>query len=130
MKEIFKSDREFNLYHYFTGLGRVVLRSRMLSESDVNVDIVFFNVFYIQLFTHLKGLKIRLVDWNVPDIKYSSVDKLAKSDNYDLFEIESGNEKYYAVGYFVKVFENRFKHGQLDLASENSNDNRLIASSL
>src|SRR4051812_21046056 len=101
-KEIFKSDRYFIVFDYFISHGQLLIRADKREGHAMNIDIIFFDTTFIQLHTMLYGINISIVDKeNLGG--YPSVDKYLSYPNNNLFEIKSGNEKYYIAASFVKV---------------------------
>ena len=103
--EIFKSDRYFTVFDYLVSHGQLLLRSDKRKGCKENIDIIFFDATFIQLFTMLNGVAIKLVIAG-DTIDYKSVNKYLSYKESNLFEIESAEEKYYLAASFVKVFEN------------------------
>ncbi len=118
-REFFKSDRYFTFFDYLVSHGQLLLRSDKIKGFDVNIDIIFFGTTYIQLGTMLNGIKIRLAEKNEA-ISYQSVSKYLSYEENNLFEIESGNERYFIAAAFVKVFENNFEFNETSLNYENA----------
>jgi len=114
-KEIFTSDRYFVVSDFLISHGQLLLRSEKAKGHGVNIDIIFFGTTYMQLFTYLHGVTIRIAK-NKGDIDYGSVSShLSYKDNY-LFEIETGKgEVYYIAASFFKVYENELAFGETSL---------------
>ncbi|GAB2769820.1 hypothetical protein GCM10027275_10410 [Rhabdobacter roseus] len=127
-KDIFNSDRDFTVFDYFISHGQLLIRSKKGDNQKCNIDIIFFDTTFLQLFTMLYGLTIRVV--NKDDfIKYDSVNKYLSYDNSNLFEIISGNEKYYIAASFVKVFENELEFNETSLGMIHKGREKEIAGS-
>lgn len=127
MKEnVFKSDRYFVTFDVLVSHGQLLLRSQKNEQYQYNIDIVFFDTVYMQLFNRLKGVAISLAsDQNV--IKYNAVKQYLKYDNNTLFQIESEGEIYYIAAAFVRVFENDLDFVETSLGFENKSRGREIA---
>ena len=110
-QEIFKSDRYFRVFDMYVSHGQLLLRAQKDEQYSHNIDIVFFDTTYIQLYSMLYGVHIRVVS-NNDIIKYESVKKYLGYQNNHLFEIESNSEKYYIAASFVRVFENTLDFGE------------------
>jgi len=113
-KEIFKSERYFTIWDYQVSHGQLLLRSDKRKGHEKNIDIIFFDSTYIQLFAMLYGVSIRKLNKN-ENIKYNSVKEYLNYDNSYLFEIESGKEQYYIAASFVRVFENELGFNETSL---------------
>jgi len=118
MQEIFKSDRYFTVFDIVISHGQLLLRSQKNDESEKNIDIVFFDTTYIQMFSRLKGIRISKVKNESNYVSYSTVQKYLEYDNTHLFELESNNEKYYIAASFVRVFENQLEFNESSLYIE------------
>lgn len=113
-KDIFSSDRYFTVFDYFISHGQLLVRSKKEDNQKWNIDIIFFDTTFLQLFTILNGLTIRKVNKDHLN-NYSSVNDYLKYDNSNLFEITSQAEKYYIAASFVKVFENELEFNETSL---------------
>lgn len=126
--EIFKSDRYFTVFDYSVSHGRLILRSDKRKGYKKNIDIVFFDTNFMQLFTMLYGVTIRLIDKNNV-VNYNKVVKYLSHKENNLFELESDGEKYFIAASFVKVFENKLEFNETGLDGENKKKNREITGS-
>lgn len=99
-KELFTSNRIFTLSHFGAGHGQLLLRSDSRAGYDFNMDIVFYDTTYIQLFSRLNGLSIKLLGKNENPINYSLLGEHLRYAENNLFEIESAGEKYYLAAAF------------------------------
>lgn len=113
-KEIYKSDRSFVVFDYLVSHGQLLIRSDKRKGDKENIDIIFFDTTFVQMFTMLEGIVIRILE-DKKRINYESVDKYLSFDNSNLFEIESGSEKYYIAASFVKVYENTLEFNETSL---------------
>lgn len=115
MKEIFKSDRYFALFDYSVSHGQLLLRSDKRKGYETNIDVIFFDTQFIQLFTMLDdGITVKLIDKS--SIKnYNKLDAYLSFDHNNLFEIESGDSKYYIASSFVRIFENKLEFNETSL---------------
>jgi len=127
-KEIFKSDRYFTVFDYLVSHGQLLIRSDKRKGGDENIDIIFFDTSFVQLFTMLFGMTIRIVDKSTV-ANYISVNKYLSDEENNLFEIESGGEKYYIAASFVRVFENELEFNETSLGYENKGREKEIAGS-
>ena len=126
-KEIFKSSRYFTVFDYLVSHGQLLLRSDKIKGHKENIDIIFYDTTFMQLFTMLHGVTIRLVDKN-EIINYNSVKEYFSYDNKNLFEIESKGEKYYIAASFVRVFENQLEFNESSLHVEAGRENEIATS--
>jgi len=127
-QEIFKSNRYFTTFDVLVSHGQLLLRSQKNDSQTLNIDIIFFDTTYIQLFSKLNGISITMTnEKNV--IEYKSVSKYLSYENHYLFEIISGSEKYYIAASFVKVFENALGFNETSLGFENKGREKEIAGS-
>ncbi|MGB4775789.1 MAG: hypothetical protein WBP45_11495 [Daejeonella sp.] len=127
-KEIFKSERYFTVFDYFISHGQLLIRSKKDDEQKFNIDIIFFDTTFLQLFTMLNSLTIRVIckdDFS----KYNSVKKYFSYENSNLFELESGDEKYYIAASFVQVFENDLEFNETSLGMIYKGREKKIAGS-
>jgi hypothetical protein len=127
-KEIFKSDRYFTAFDYLVSHGQLLIRSDKRKGGNENIDIIFFDTSFVQLFTMLFGITIRMVAKSTV-ANYISVNKYLSEEENNLFEIESGGEKYYIAASFVRVFENELEFNETSLGYENKGREKEIAGS-
>lgn len=125
-KEIYKSDRYFTVFDYLVSHGQLLIRSDKRKGGKENIDIIFFDTTFVQLFTMLYGITIRLVD-KFEVVNYNSVIDYLSHEENNLFEIESSEEKYYIAASFVKVFENVLEFNETSLGYENKGREKEIA---
>ena len=128
VSEIFKSDRYFTVFDYLVSHGQLLLRSDKRKGYEKNIDIVFFDTTFIQLFTMLDGIVVNLITGE-DAVDYKSVKKYLSYKESNLFEIESAGEKYYLAASFVKVFENELEFHETSLGFENKGREEEIARS-
>ena len=114
-KEIFKSDRYFTVFDFIISHGQLLLRASKGDDNIKNIDIIFFGARYIQLFTSLSSISIRIVDKNKDLINYDSVSSFLNNDENYLFEIETNNEKFYIGASYFKVYENELEFNETSL---------------
>lgn len=127
--EIFKSDRHFALFGYSVSHGQLLFRSDKRKGYKKNIDILFFDATFLQLFVRLNGITIKLIE-NKRIQSYDSVDKYLSYDDNNLFELESGDgEKYYVAASFVKIYENDLEFYENCLDGENKERIREIGGS-
>lgn len=127
-KEIYKSDRYYTFYDFQVSHGQLLLRSDKRKGYDNNIDIVFFGVSYIQLFTKLDGIVIRVADKTLV-ADYNSVSKYLTYEGENLFEIESNSEKYYLAASFARVFENQLESYETSLGIDEKGREKELANS-
>jgi hypothetical protein len=128
-KEIFSSERYFAFYDFVVSHGQLLMRSDKRKGYENNIDIIFFDTTYVQLFAMLNGISIKKIDKN-ENLKYNSLDKYLSNNNSNIFEIESGGEKYYIACSFVRIFENNLEFSETSIGTENKGHEREIANSL
>jgi hypothetical protein len=114
-KSIFQSARHFKVSDFLTSHGQLLLRSNKTEEQKTNIDVIFFDTTYIQLFASLNGITIKIE----PDKKitnYNSVTSYLNYSHNNLFEIETEkDEKYYIAASFFRVYENELEFGETSL---------------
>lgn len=128
-KEIFKTNRYFILSDFKASHGQLLLRSSMDDENEKNIDIIFFGTKYVQLFTSLKNVIIRIIDRKEMS-KYNSINLFLSTEENFLFEIEANNEMYYIGASYVKVFENELGFNETSLGLTYEGRDKEIASSI
>ena len=74
----------------------------------------------------LWGVAIRYADKSAIE-EYTSVENCVSFEKCNLFEIESGGERYYIAASFVKVFENELEFHETSLGYENLDRQKEIA---
>ncbi len=134
MKEIFTSDRYFCVWDFYISHAQMLIRSeRIKNGQKYNIDIIFFSTTYIQVYRMLYGLTLREVskeNFNKDNLnRYNSVDTWLSYDETKLFEITSGNEKYYIAAGFVIVCENELDFDETSLGMVHVGRERVIARS-
>lgn len=104
-KAIYKSNRDFNLFDSLAGHGQLLIRSQKREAYPFNIDIIFYDVIYLQVHSVLNGISIGVAGKNKV-IDYESVNKYLSFSSNNLFEITSNGELYYIACSFFRVFEN------------------------
>ncbi|WP_312992702.1 hypothetical protein [Chryseobacterium flavum] len=112
-KKIFKSDRYYTITDFNASHSQLLLRSGKDDIFEENVDIIFFNVKYMQIFTSFNGLIIKKINTNPTD--YILLDSILNFDENYLFEIETQDNKYYISASFFKVYENDLEFNETSL---------------
>ena len=128
MNEIFQSNRYFILFDIIASHGQLLLRSQKTEENALNIDIVFYDTTFIQLFSRLSSVRISIVSKDVKDFNYESVKKYLDHSDTHLFQIESNNEKYHIAASFLRVYENQMEFSESSLHAIDKGEE--IASSL
>lgn len=123
---IFQSQRYFTTFDMSSSHSRLLLRSQKNKDYPFNIDIVIFDTVYIQLFTMLGGISISMIDKNSFTKNKPLVENL-KYPHYNLYEIESCDEKYYISAAFIRVLENELDFGESSIDFRNSEKSREIA---
>ena len=72
--------------------GQLLIRSDKRKEGNVNIDIIFYDTTFMQLFTMLWGLAIRFADKSTMK-EYASVENYLNFEKNNLFEIQSGGRE-------------------------------------
>lgn len=126
--EIFKSERYFTVFDYFISHGQLLIRSNKSESFEHNIDIIFFDTTYIQLFTMLQGVTIRFAEKKI-DNNYISLKKYLEFDNTSLFTLESNEEKFYIAASYFKVFSNNLEFSETSLGMIHKGRENLIAGS-
>lgn len=116
MKKKYVSKRYFTVFDFQRSHGQLLIRSCKNEAFDTNIDIIFFGVQFIQLFTNLWGVSIKLSE-DQDIVKYELVRAYLKHGENNLFEITSGKQKYYVAASFVKVFENNLEYEETSLGA-------------
>ena len=127
-KEIYQSSRYFTFFDYLSSHGQLLIRSKKDEEYKSNIDIIFFDTSFIKLFTMLHGLKIKIINKN-DFSEYNLVRTYLSYENNNLFEIESGDERYYIAASFFRVFENNLEFNETSLGILHKGRENEIASS-
>jgi hypothetical protein len=127
--EIFTSDRYFKIWGFMVSHGQLLLRSDKRTGYEENIDIVFFDTTYMQLFQSFKGISIKVLN-EKDTVNYDSVKEYLSFDKSHLFEISSNDEKYIIAASFVRVFENDLEGNELSIGFDNKGREKEIASSI
>ncbi|PYS98258.1 MAG: hypothetical protein DMF63_16525 [Acidobacteria bacterium] len=126
-KPDFKSDRYFTFFDYHSSHRQLLLRSSKDDANPRNVDVIFFDVRYIQLPTAVRGMTITVV--RDGRTRYDSL-----SGHFDgngsVFELKVGSDIFYIVGAFFRVYENDldFFETSLGLESPRGRDDEVTRS--
>lgn len=97
-------ERKFKLWHYNVSHGELLFRSHKNEKNDKNIDIMFFDVKYLEVPGSLPNLKIEEV--KEEEIIYVS-EKLTKNvAKEDIYILKSNNIRYIVVASILKIVEN------------------------
>lgn len=129
-KIIYNSERYFTVFDYSPSHGRLLIRSDKRKGHDTNIDIIFFDTQFIQVFNMLDSIKIKLLDKSESEIKYKTVSNYLNYEDNNLFEIESNGESYFIAAFFVRVYKNELEHYESNLELGNKGKTILISSSI
>lgn len=116
------------IFDYFISHGQLLIRSKKDDDQKSNIDIIFFDTTFLQIFTMLHSLTIRTISKD-DFSKYNSVKKYLSNENSNLFELESGDEKYFIAASFVQVFENELEFSETSLGMIHKGRDNEIAGS-
>jgi len=111
----FKSNRYFTVKDYDVSHGQLLIRSTKNDENKMNIDIIFFDVKYMQIITSFKGIAVKSGSIPNKTFNYPSVDSALNFKSNHLFEITTDDEHYYIVAAFYKVFENELDFSETSL---------------
>lgn len=112
-QNVYKSDRSFKLFDYSVKHGQLLLRSEKKGDYLKNIDIIFYDARYLQLFSAMENITIRLSTERTNG--YPALDKYLGHEENRFFEIETNNVKYFIAASFVKVFENDLEFNETSL---------------
>ena len=129
-QEIFKSARYFTLFDVIVSHSQLLLRSQKNNDCENNIDIIFFDTTYIQIFTRLNGISVRKIEDSIKVKNYNTIEKYLNNKNNHLFEVKSNGEKYYIAASFFKVFENQLNFDETSLNFDNKGREKEIATSI
>ncbi len=113
--ENFKSNRHFTIKDFLISHGQLLIRSSKSEAHNTNIDIILFDVHYIQMPTSFNGISIKALPHQKDIIKYHSISTLLEYKDNFIFEIETNMEKYYVVASYFKVFENDLEFHETSL---------------
>lgn len=111
------SPRWFSLHGYYPLFHIVLLRSRptTIADNSIVVDVVFRNVFYIDLRSDFQGLTIE----EAPAAEAARLDRRAglaeRCDDNRYFVLISDGQRYYIGATQYRVEENKLGWGETSL---------------
>lgn len=119
----FVSDRYFVLFDFFNSHRQLLLRSIKNDNYDKNIDVIFFDVVYVQLASNLLGINILELKTKPPEI-------ILNSNTSNWFQLNSGIDKYYISASHVDIYENSldFRETSLGLYNFRGRENRISSS--
>lgn len=98
------SDRVFKFWHYHISHGELLIRSHKNASHDKNIDIMFFDVIYIELPRNLSNIKIeKATEEEILHVN-QKMDKTIKPENITI--LVSNDKRYLIVASFMIVEEN------------------------
>jgi hypothetical protein len=127
-QEIFKSPRYFTLFDFLISHGQLLLRSQKSEDHENNIDIVFYDVAYLQVYRGFDGISIRNIGDAPNSLAYPLVKKYLNNDHSFLFELESNQEKYLIAASFFHVYENQLEFGESSIYFENGREKKIFSS--
>lgn len=112
------SDRKFNITDFFLSHGQMLIRSSKRGDDDLNIDIVFFGVKFIQAPSLFNGISIKkTADKNLVSSVLVQGRIGYKEDQ--LFEIETDGEVFFIAAAFFQVYENNLNFNESSLGMIN-----------
>lgn len=100
----FDSDRRFRLWDYNVSHKQMLLRSPKSSDSEANVDIVMWDVEYLDLTTSLDGVK--MAQASCEDLGRAERALGRTPDSSQVFCFLSGDRRFIVVAAGFKVLRN------------------------
>ena len=91
-----------------------MLRSNKNDSNKYNIDIIFFDVKYIQLPVSFDKIEINIHGQH-ENISYPTIKDILKYKNNYLYQVITNNELHFIVASFFKVFENELEFNQTSL---------------
>ncbi len=113
---------------YTMGLGQLLLRSSKNSVNKTNIDIVFFDTTFVQVYWNLDGIKISDIS-PIAFNDYKSVNDYLKKPGSHLFQLESQEERYLIAASFIKIYENNLHFNVSSLGLDEQEKGTLIGKS-
>ena len=109
----FQSDRYFTIFDFFISHGQLLIRASKNDTYNTNIDILFFDVKFMQLKTYLSGVSIQRVE----DVASNIIDSTTNLnlEQIKIFEIESERAKFYVASSFIHVYENELEFNETSL---------------
>ncbi|WP_334075545.1 MULTISPECIES: hypothetical protein [Paenibacillus] len=96
--------RDFKFWHYTISHGQLLIRSIKSASNATNIDIMFFDVDYVEIPRNLPNLKIEEAgDDDVLYIK-EKIHKSVKPENITI--LSSNDKRYLVVASIMKIDEN------------------------
>lgn len=119
MKQKYSSNRKFNITDFHISHGQMLIRSAKMNENEFNIDIIFYDVKFLQIPDFMKGISIKKAEINNNLLHYDSIRrKLNFKENF-LFEVISEDEVFLIGASFFKVFENSLDFNESSLGIVN-----------
>lgn len=103
-QNIYTSSRIFTLTNYVSSHSKIVLRSYESNEYEFQIEIIFSNVFFMQMNFSLDGVIICQLD-NPNILNQESVKEFLKYKHNRLYSIESNGEIFYLAASHLKVYK-------------------------
>lgn len=103
--------RDFKLWHYTISHGQLLIRSIRGANNSKNIDIMFFDVDYVELPRNISNLKIE--DPSFDDVLYvkGKIDMPVKLE--DITILRANDRRYFVVASGMKIVENELDLGEL-----------------
>lgn len=107
--------RDFKFWHYNISHGELLIRSIKSSERTKNVDIMFFDVIYVDLPRNLPNLIIEEpTDNDIIHVK-KKISKPVNSEN--IIILSSNDKRYLVVASIMKIAENELDMFELPFSN-------------
>ncbi|WP_019909790.1 hypothetical protein [Paenibacillus sp. HW567] len=96
--------RKFQFWHYKVSHGELLIRSPKSDKYPENIDILFFDVKYVELPRFLPDLKIE--EASDEDVKYVDEKLQKETKTNDIVVLLSNGNRYLVVSSIMKIVEN------------------------
>jgi len=108
IKHLFSSDRVFAPYDFLVSHRQLLLRSDKIKGYPSNIDIIFFDVKYMELPSTLDSIAIS-------EIPSDLVAEKLQSYSGTCYQIQANGDDFYVIAGEVRVFKNLLELSETSL---------------
>jgi hypothetical protein len=113
---LFTSDRYFTIFDFHISHSQLLLRSSKGEKHQSNVDVIFFNVKFLQTPVSLWGISIEEIaesDAQLLELKHQFGEIEYKASR--VYSVTTKKKEFYVICSFIKIFENQLEFDQTSL---------------
>ena len=114
--KIFTSDRYFTLFDFRLSHSQLLLRSSKTDRHENNIDIIIFDVQFLEMPISFWGILIEdQTDVYIDNTQFVKYKKYIETDSSRIFSIKTKDNIFHIVASYLKIYENQLEFHETSL---------------